>query len=399
LMALAVRLPMLLLAHGADFDMESYARVAKLLSEGGKLYGDPSLAMRYPYLPAWGLLLWALDALSRSLGLNASWIFKLPALAGDLGVTALIYMMANRLSSSPQTAAIPQESFWSGRAFWAAAAWAVNPLSILISAGHGQFDSVALGFVLLAAWYLEFSEHPRSDFASALSLGFAIAFKTWPLFFLPLFLASLSSKKERLAYGGICLLLPLLLLLPFLLSCGWEPTLQALSYGGSQALSLPEALRSFFFVSGASPATYRQAQQALSAINVSALLLAWLCYLWGPWKFPIFAGLAFATLTLYVFAPGLAAQYLCWLLPFALLVPGRLALRHGMLASFALVLFYGFFAPEAFLKGGEAYALQKPAWFFIVWGFMNLALWLFFVREWFDLGALCLRPSGRLNFL
>jgi hypothetical protein len=395
LMATLARLPMMLGSHGADFDMESYGRLARLMSAGGRLYGDPDLAGRYPYLPAWAMIVWGLHACAMALGGVPAWLYKVPAFLADLGITVLIYIMASRMVAVASPAAREAEPVWASRAFWASATWALSPTAFLISAGHGQFDSLALCLVLLGAWYIEFSEHPHSDFAGALSLGFAIALKTWPLFFLPLFIRGMPGRREQLRFAALSLAFPLCLLLPFAWLCGWAETLHALSYAGSQALSLPESLRGLFFASGASPESYKSAAWALGSFNLAVLALLWSVYVLGPWSFPLFPGLAFATLTLYVFAPGLAAQYLCWLLPFALLIPGRLALRHGMVSLAALLLFYGFFAPEAFLREGQWVAFPKPSWFFALWALLNLALWLFFVREWMALGRLCLRPSGR----
>ena len=393
---LLARPPLWWLAPGADYDMQSYARVASALAEGRGLYSDPALAGRYPYLPAWGLLVAGLAALARLLHAAPAFFFKLPALAGDGAVTLLLYKISGRLvPARPAT----EEAFWKTRPFWIALAWAANPLALMIGAGHGQFDSLALAFVLLAAWYTEFSEDPRSDLASALSLGFAIAFKTWPLFFLPLFLKGLSSATERRRYAVAALALPLLLLLPFAMSEPLAPLFKALAYTGSQAFSLPEALRGFFFGAGASPASYIFVAGLWRGMAVAALGLCWITYGLGPWRFPLFAGLAFATLSMYVFAPGLAAQYMLWLLPFALLLPGKLALRHSFVGFVALISFYALFAPETFLPAAAWAAPALPAWFFLLWAVLNLGLWLYFVREWTALWRLCRRPSGRLGFI
>jgi hypothetical protein len=394
----ASRLPLLCVAHGADFDMESYTRVARVLSTGRSLYGDPELAGRYPYLPAWALLVWALDTLARIAGCTPAILFKLPAVLADLVVGFMIFFMVERLVlPGSKASGMETEAFWTQRPFWAALAWLANPLPLLIGAGHGQFDSVALGFVMMAAWYHEFSQEPRSDFASALCLGFAIAFKSWPAFFLPLFVVGLSSSAERVRYVAICLALPLLLLLPFVFHSEPGAILGALSYTGSSAFSFPEALRGLFYGAGVSAESYRAVAGLWHLFAVLMLLLVWLAYLLGPWRFPLFAGLAFATLTLYVFAPGLAPQYLCWLLPFALLLPGKLALRHSFVCLASLLLFYGLFMPEAFLYEGTWIPPQLPAWFFLIWALMNLGLWFYFIREWLSLWRLCHRPLGRLG--
>src|SRR5688572_7892463 len=95
---LALRAPIWLSAPGAEFDMDSYARVAAQLGQGRPLYGDEALAGRYPYFPAWGLLAWGLDAAARLFGAKPAYFFKLPAILGDLGLTLLIHKIALRLA-------------------------------------------------------------------------------------------------------------------------------------------------------------------------------------------------------------------------------------------------------------------------------------------------------------
>ena len=68
-LALLARLPIWLGSYGAAFDLESYRRVAEALSQGRPLYGDPALDGRYPYLPAWALVLCGLRFFSTLSGL------------------------------------------------------------------------------------------------------------------------------------------------------------------------------------------------------------------------------------------------------------------------------------------------------------------------------------------
>lgn len=392
LLWLACRLPLALQSSGASFDMESYARVADALREGRELYGDPALAGRYPYGPLWAMLLLALDQAAALFGLARPLAFKLPGLAADFGILLLLRRLLGRLT---RTHAAPGGD---GRAFWGAAAWAASPLAGLISAGHGQFDAAPLFLLLLAAWYLEFSEHPRSDLGSALALGAAIALKTWPVFFLPLYLKSLGSRGERMRYLGLALGLPLALWLPFAAHAGFPAAWQAMAYGGASAFSLPEAFRAFFFAADAPPHLLRGLMEWWRALALALLSLLWLAYALGPWRFPLLAGLALAASTLLAFAPALSPQYLLWGLPFALLLPGRMAARHLLVVLPMLLVFYALFMPEV-LAGPLAWAPpQIPSAFFLIWGLLNLGLWVFLLREWWGLLRLCLRPAGRLNF-
>jgi hypothetical protein len=383
-------LPMAWISGGAAYDMESYHRVCQALAEGQGLYGNPELIGRYPYGPLWALFLFAVRWSLGLVGIPESFAFKIPALSADLGLGFLIYMILSRLSPEPG---------WLARPFWAALGWILNPVALLISAGHGQFDSLALFFVLAALWYLDFSEHPGSDFASALSLGFAVALKTWPLFFLPFFIRCLPARAERWRYALICLAFPFLLLLPFVLHGGLDNILDAMRYSGASAFSLPESLRGFFYSVGAKASSYRTLAELWRNLALICLGLGWLMACFGPWRLPMPAALSLAVLTLYVFAPAFSPQYLCWLIPFALLIPGNLALLHTAAALPCLLIFYGLFMPEAFLKPGDWAVPNLPRETMILWGLINLGLWIFFARQWSRMLGLCLRPQGRLEFL
>ena len=395
LITLAARLPLWLGSYGASFDLESYRRVAECMWQGRPLYGDAALQGRYPYLPAWALVLAALKGFSYLSGLKAELCFKLPALAGDFGITGLLFLMMERLSPLQMQGPLPA---WAGRPFWAALAYAANPLSLLLGAGHGQFDSLPLFFILLAVWHFEFSQNSNADSLSALSLAAAIALKSWPLFLLPLFLKNLSGPVERRRFLLCSLLPPLLLTLPFLIQGGLAPFFSALSYSGSQALSLPEALRSCFYGAGASAENYLALASVFKMGALSCLALIFIFYSLSAWRFALLPGLALGVLTLYVFAPGLASQYLLWLLPFALLLPGPLALRHTALGLLMLLLFYAFLMPEVFLQLGTWAAPSLPPWCFLIWSALNLGLWIFFVNEWRALFRLCRGPKGRWDF-
>jgi hypothetical protein len=393
-LALAARLPVWLGSHGASFDLESYARVAAALGQGHSLYGDPALQGRYPYLPAWGLIVAGLTLFSSWSGLASHLSYKLPALLGDLGITLLLYLIMERLTQGAKE----QEPAWTRRPFWIAAAYAANPLSLLIGVAHGQFDSLPLFFILLACWYFEFSENPSSDFLSALSLGAAIALKSWPFFLLPLFLKNLNLAPQQRRFLFFSLLPPLLLLLPFVRSSDFQALWKALSYTGSQALSLPEALRSCFYGAGASEGNYQVVAGVFKAAALSCFFLVFGLYGLSSLRFPLLPGLALGVLTFYVFAVGLASQYLLWLLPFALLLPGRLALKHTFFSLLLLLAFYGLFMPEVFLREGTWRPAALPAWAFLIWAAANLSLWVFFVVQWAQLFRLCRRPKGRLEF-
>ncbi len=394
---LALRLPLLTWAAGAPYDMQSYALVAKAHLLPG-LYSDPSLDGRYPYLPLWALVLKSLDALADLTGWSSAILFRLPALFADLGLTALLYSMVERLSLTRLAGAADPGPVWASRAFWTGMAWAANPLAALVSAGHGQFDSVALFFIVAATWAHEFGETRRADLGSALALGVAIALKSWPLAFLPLFLGTLSSPRERWRWTWTCLAGPLLLALPWLMTEGPWNMLQSLRYHGSRALSLPEALRSFFFATGAPEATYRLIAGAWETVAVAALGGLWTLTLLGVWSLPLLPGLALVALTMLVLAPAMATQYLVWAACLGLLLPGKAGGRLTLVGLVIVLPFYRVFFPEVLVPAGFWSPLALPQASYLVWALLNLGLWFYLLREWSWTLELCRRPRGRLDF-
>jgi hypothetical protein len=397
LVALAARLPAFLGTPGAAFDMESYQRVARHLLEGGALYGDAVLAGRYPYLPLPALLFVILQLFCWISGAAAWMVFKLPALAGDLGLVWILYRILLRLDPPPLDPVQSRMPLINQRAFWPALAYAANPLAVMISAGHGQFDSLTLFFLLLGAYFFEFSSAPLSDRWAALSLGTAIALKIWPAFLAPLFLKNLLRGRERRQFFLWMMLVPAAASLPFLL---WKPgaMLQAvLGYHGTRALSLPEVFKSLCFVGGASPEFFSRLAGSYEAVMLAGLAGMCLVYFLGPWQFPVLPGMSLGVLTLYVFAPAVSPQYLLWLLPLALLLRRPLALRHTWAGLGMGLIFYLVFVPEAVLNGSFS-ASRQPSWIFLtLWAALNLGLWLFWLKEWRGLLRYCLRPPGWIN--
>jgi hypothetical protein len=370
-------LPVLLFSHGASFDLESYAKVAHQLLSGGHLYGNPELAGRYPYLPAWALLLLLMKGISFVAGLSFELCVKLPGVMADLGLTAIIYRIIEQLDGPTGGRPLMER-----RAFWAALAYGLSPMAILISAGHGQFDALPLLCILMAYHASECSGHPNSDRHAALWMGGAIALKTWPLALMPVFLKGLPSFKEQTRFVFQALLIPAALSLPFLIQDAPAMLSTVLGHKGAAALGLTEFLHAAAFLLGVPPAWLGVARWVMFAGTLGLWgSLVWI-YLRGTWEPRLEVALALGVLTLYVAAPGLAPQHLLWLLPMALLMPGSLGLRYGFYGLVALLGFYCLLMPEAFLSSRHLAEPILPPAILAVWGLFNLGFWGMLVREW-----------------
>ena len=153
---------------GENYDMRSFHIVAQITRHGGNVYAETS---RYNYGPVWFLIVHQLDLMV------GHWDEVLRYLVAgflslvDLGIFFLLLRQAGRV---------------------AAVLFFLNPVSILISGYHCQFDNVA---IFLGLWSVRLIgddfENPinRRKFAGLLVLGLSLMTKH--LFFLfPLWLAA-----------------------------------------------------------------------------------------------------------------------------------------------------------------------------------------------------------------
>ncbi len=131
-----------------------------------------------------------------AVGLPFALAVKLPVIAADLLIVAVLATMAAAGRASPL-------------APWL---YAVHPVSVLVGSVHGQFDAIPLLLVLVA---VECLARGRRD-ASALALAGAIATKSFPVLLLPFLAAGRGARlRSALRYGVLALAPGALLLLPF----------------------------------------------------------------------------------------------------------------------------------------------------------------------------------------
>ncbi len=108
-------------------------------------------------------------------------LVKLPAIVMDLVNAGIVYAIARRYASQ-------------GVALLAAAALALNPVAIYVSAYWGQVDSVSWGFALVAVWcVLRAGDEPQKMMPRLiwawLAVAFSILIKPPAVILVPLFLA------------------------------------------------------------------------------------------------------------------------------------------------------------------------------------------------------------------
>jgi len=288
-----------------------------LYADGGRVYHfHPAVVLLYAVVL---FLFSGLAALPLHLAV------KLPAIAGDL-LSAVALRGARPLDGRPFLL------------FW----W--NPVSLLTTCYHGNFDSLHTALVLCAALLLARETSGRS---AGLAWGGAIVLKKIPLLWAP---ALLASAKGRSGRSGLLLWGALPAAAAFLLALALAPepwnvvrafTYSAVGYEGSWGIVALARLIS------PAPAGFRPYDAAApAAILAAALLLVPYLRRVPPWR-----AVLLQVLTFYLLAAGFGLQYLAWVLPFLALAGPRLALPFLAAGTLHLSLAYLQGASKAFLHG------------------------------------------------
>jgi Gpi18-like mannosyltransferase len=317
-------------------DVENYRRVAEALLARGPfaLYtGTPGI---YPYPPPWAAIEAAALWLERAFGWNFSIVVRLPAILADIGIVYVIWRWT--LQQNDQRLA-----------FWRGLGYALNPVTLIITCWHGQFDAIPALFSLLALYWASASPKPV---LSALCLAVAIAFKSYPVLLLAPILLTLPGWRERLKYAGLALVPVLVLLLPFVVNSPLAVFQELIGYRGSALLGVLVPLRMIYVpVVGES----FPVDLTVSLIRVSAFIFliayaGWLVYSVRARPRLLNAGVS-VLVAFYVLYAGIAPQYLLWVLPLLFVGPParwRPALIYSAAGTVALVGFYLYAIPELF---------------------------------------------------
>lgn len=349
LVAAAVRVPPILATERPVADVARYARVAThLLDVSPNPYATRGL---YPYPPVWAAFEAGAEWLARR-GLGRFEVLvKLPPLAADLAIVGLLAALAAAGAASPL-------------APWL---YALHPVSVLVTAFHGQFDALALAFVLVA---LEAARRGRADL-SALALAGGIAFKSFPVLLVPLLAVGPGVGLRHASRYALLATAPVaLLLLPFALADPAALRRELAGYGGVADFGWIGLVRGVDWLATGrlvrSEARYWPAAVAVAKV---LFLAAWAALVVAVARgrlrlSPAACSLA-ALLAFQLFYGALSAQYLLWVVPLAALSPGRALAAYTTAATLALVGFYPFLAPGVLTPeplSSEAARVAGGAW-------------------------------------
>jgi hypothetical protein len=367
--ALALRL---FLAWNAEVtaDVGVYHFVAESLNNGATLYRDTGSL--YPYPPTWSYVERAALYLSNTTGLSFAFLVALPTIFCDVGIGILLYVVCRKRGNSSMAAAI---------------IYLFNPISLVISSLHCQFDAIPIFSSLLAAWATISLTGYQQGLISGLALGAAISLKSYPVLLLPVLLFRLSGHINRLIFL-VCAVCPTAILLyPHLATVFPDVNDQLFHYRGVFDQGWAAFLRNSPTVRDAilpnvslDEAAASSRRQYVAIIAVLALwdLILILCRRGAD----IFSRMATTFMLFYVLVASVSSQYLLWALPFLLITSVPFALIYTVAGSLALLGFYCACWPDVLFSGifsGLNPQFQNP----VDWWRYGTLVWWMVVMAWF----------------
>lgn len=309
LIAVAARLvPMLVLNRGAIYDITSYHIIGRLALTGKDVYTARAAQGRYPYLP---MDLWlSAGALFSSQLLHVPFVVmvKLPAVLADVAISGLIILGARRRNKNHRSA------------LTAGLLYAVNPVSVLVTAYHGQFDAIPL-LACIAAWYRIESEGRDIKRSAAITiglvLGLAILAKPWPLLLLPAYVIAVRGWMDRLGVVAFALAVPAVVTTGYVFAYHVPVHAVAINVLGYGSVLNWWGVGLLFHLTQATTHLISPSGVFLfSKLTEIAIVSTCAAYLIRARTRDLVTCILTLLLIFYVMSAGFSVQYLMWILPF-----------------------------------------------------------------------------------
>jgi hypothetical protein len=348
ILGLIIRLICLyLFKNVTNYDLQSYIKVGELTLKGINVYPDIA-NLHHPYFPFFLYVEAAAShigqiSLIRPIGpMGSILIIKFINILFDLGIAYMVYLLSKK---NLKTVLL----------------YAINPVTILITTLHGQFDVIPVFFILLSIYLL----NKKQEFLSVLSFSLSIVSKTWPILFIILLARKIKNKR----------LLILIILLPALFCFYYSfrfktPILNiiatVLNYQGLWGIWGPMSLIRLMRPIGPI------GQKLFSLIFVASLLT----YSYFKKKENFIEEILRLLFFFFVFTTGFSIQYLTWIMPFLIIIKPKGFLTLIFLMTIYLFSFYYFWL---FCVNCQI----TLSWLVLIQNLTGIILWLSFIKVWY----------------
>ena len=263
-------------------------------------------------------------------------IIKIINIIFDLGILYLVYLLSKK---NLKTAFL----------------YAINPVTILITTLHGQFDVIPIFFILLTIYLLQ----QKKELASILSFSFAVLTKTWPILFLIPIARKIKNKK----------LLILIIVLPVIFSLIYVLLFK------SSLISIIKTLTYYQGLWGIWGLFDLLGKQRILFQKLTTLifLVGFFAYSFFNNKKNLIKNILSLLLFFFVFTTNFSIQYFTWIIPFLILIKPKNYLFLIILISLDLLSFYYFWL---FCVGCKI----TPPWLVVTQNIIGFVLWLSFIK-------------------
>ncbi len=317
--ALVVRLlPSAVLAYDTDFDIQSFQLTGEVLAKGQDVYTDELTQNRHPYLPLQMYAMYGAYRIADATNLPFPFVVRLLPVFVDASIALLLfYRLLNVVSAS--------EAFRWGLIY------ALNPVTVLVSAAHGQFDALPALLTLLALLSV-----PYSLWKTGLFLGLGILDKSWPILAWPQIMARLRTWRERFFVTLLMGIVPLMAVAVYSWVFDANPVdsvRKAVSYNwGTGIWGYTYFLRMGLMHFPKWPLTWTWFLRFARWLTLG--FLGWLWFVRARHQSPV-AGFLTILLGFLAWGHAFSIQYLLWIVPFAVYQRERIWLARYVLAACA----------------------------------------------------------------
>lgn len=286
---------------GHNFDFDSYLIVAEIMDKGQNVYAETT---RYNYAPFWFHLLHSLYQIAGKEPVLFRYLLVATLTLVDVLIFTIIYKKVGQA---------------------AALIFFLNPISIIISGYHNQFENIAILFSMLAVLIVgdNFQKSPdRQKLLGAIFLGFSLLVKH--IFFLfPLWMAVKEKRwLSKVMWITIPILIFLLSFLPY-----WADGQVGIMQNVFNYRSLNNEFFYWLFVPPAMQLLFSSTAVWFALLFGSALIFR---------KKSGFDSLLYYTCILVMASPSVANQYLVIVLPFAAVNFNPFTLTYMLLGTIHL---------------------------------------------------------------
>ena len=333
--------------HTYSKDLYGWLHVIDLLKEGKNPYTDSGL-LNWP--PFWMQMLFAIHKVSFHTSMSDTRLIQIVLISGEAIAMILTYWILKRFFKIQNASKI------------LVIAWALNPIAILLSCQHCNFDIfVGLWILVFAFMMLKFFEDrsPVSWLMACFFLGIGILTKTVPLIVSPLLLIGIQKQNiSTKIFGFVLMITPVVLGMSIIYTLAPEGVKNDVIgyrsvvgwYGITGILGLLKMYSAITFYAAISP-----------LIFIGLMFLA----AWYSLKNMLFNPQQFVKITLLLlmaiptFGPGYSPPYILWYMPLLIIFYSFSgAQMRGLLVAGYIILAATYLAEYALLDGHGAFLVK-----------------------------------------